>query len=295
VHRRHQHINIPTEIIRTLAAIAETGSFTKAGDKLGLSQPAISAQVKRLQVLVGGPVFNKHGGGIALTDRGRLALDYARRLLNANDQILALGGTMRDGTAIRIGLSNVYVEPFLRLHGARAGMLAGYIQCDTSPELERGLSNGYLDAAVLVNPPNTSARVVAEWRESFAWMRARDFVLSPGAAIPLIGWPGSIGDQIAIDALEGQGLSYKFVFACLDHRARISAAAAGLGVTLLPLRNPAEPLIVARDHYLPPLSPVRACVCVRAGSDRPAMRPLLAMLSALAPAEPAPVASARRA
>jgi DNA-binding transcriptional LysR family regulator len=293
VHRRHQHINIPTEIVRTLAAIAETGSFTKAGDKLGLSQPAISAQVKRLQVLVGGPVFNKHGGGIALTDRGKLTLDYARRLLEANDQILALGGSMRDVAAIRIGMSAVYVESFLRLHGRRAGALAGYIHCDTSPELERGLADGYLDAVVLINPPKTSGTVVAEWTEPFAWMRSRDFVLSPGAAIPLIGWPGSVGDQIAIAAMEGQGLAYRFIFACLDYRARIGAAAAGLGITVLPLRNSAEQLVVARANYLPSQPPARACVCNRTGRDRPALQPLLAMLSALAPPEPAAATALR--
>src|SRR6185503_15601751 len=172
---------------------------------------------------------------------------------HANDQILALGGSKRDAAAIRIGMSNVYVESFLRLHGSRAGALTGHIHCDTSPELERGLANGYLDAVVLINPPKTSGTIIAEWSEAFAWMRSRDFVLSPGAAIPLIGWPGSVGDQIAIDAMEGQGLAYRFTFACLDHRARISAAAAGLGITVLPLRNSADPLIVAHDYYLPPL------------------------------------------
>ncbi len=59
MHRRYQHINIPTEIVRTLVVIAEMGSFSKAGEKLGLSQPAISAQMKRLQVLVGGTIFER--------------------------------------------------------------------------------------------------------------------------------------------------------------------------------------------------------------------------------------------
>jgi DNA-binding transcriptional LysR family regulator len=62
MHRRHQHTNIPTEIIRTIVSIAETGSFSKTGEKLKLGQPAISAQVKRLQLLIGGPVFEKAPG-----------------------------------------------------------------------------------------------------------------------------------------------------------------------------------------------------------------------------------------
>ena len=53
MQRRYQHTNIPTEIVRTIVVIAEAGSFSKAGERLGLSQPAISAQVKRLQMMVG--------------------------------------------------------------------------------------------------------------------------------------------------------------------------------------------------------------------------------------------------
>ena len=43
MHRRHQHLNIPIEIVRTVVAISETGSLSKAGDRLGLSQPAIKS------------------------------------------------------------------------------------------------------------------------------------------------------------------------------------------------------------------------------------------------------------
>src|ERR1700748_1798292 len=96
MYRRHEFINIPIEILRTVVAVGETGSFSKAGTRLGLSQPAISAQVKRLQILVGGPVFAKTAGGMTFTDRGQRVLGYARRLIEINDQILSLGGSMHE-------------------------------------------------------------------------------------------------------------------------------------------------------------------------------------------------------
>src|SRR5580692_11183677 len=105
MHRRYQYINIPTEIIRTVIAISELGSFSKAGAKLGLSQPAISAQMKRLQGLVSGDVFEKAGGGISFTPMGRLILTHAKKLLDANDQILSIGGAENDAQQIRLGLS----------------------------------------------------------------------------------------------------------------------------------------------------------------------------------------------
>src|ERR1700760_1230564 len=92
MHRRHQHLNIPIEIVRTVVAISETGSLSKAAERLGLSQPAVSSQVKRLQNLVGGSLFLKTANGTTTTDLGKLALLQARRILEANDQLLRLGG-----------------------------------------------------------------------------------------------------------------------------------------------------------------------------------------------------------
>src|ERR1044071_6529692 len=108
MHRRHQHINIPTEIIRTVVLIAETGSFSKAGEKLRLGQPAVIAQDKRLQLLVGGAVFEKAPGGVAPTARGRQVLAHARKLIDANDQILSIGGAVRDRPSLRLGLAALY-------------------------------------------------------------------------------------------------------------------------------------------------------------------------------------------
>ena len=81
MHRRHQSTNIPTEIIRTIVMIAEAGSFSKVGQGLGLSQSAISAQVKRLQYMVGGPIFQRITGGVSFTAKGKIILTQARRIL----------------------------------------------------------------------------------------------------------------------------------------------------------------------------------------------------------------------
>ena len=98
--------NIPTDLLRTLVAVVDLRSFTKAAVSLGLTQPAVSAQIKRLQFLLGGEVFDRSVQGISLTPEGEMVVSYARRLLSINDQIVRLGGgAPRPELVIRVGIS----------------------------------------------------------------------------------------------------------------------------------------------------------------------------------------------
>jgi DNA-binding transcriptional LysR family regulator len=282
MHRRHHQTNIPTEIVRTLSVIAETGSFSKAGARLSLSQPAISAQVKRLQVLVGGAVFDRVAGGVSLTPRGQTVLAYARKLLEANDQILSLGGATRDAPHLRLGLSNHFVEQILPIWKDAALGVPVSFYCDHSQELAKGVSDGYLDIACLLNPPE-EIQLAAHWEEKFIWARAKDLLVSPGAPVPLITWPGNILDSVTVRALEKAGLAYRAVFASPCGHSRVAAARSGLGFIGLPERQVEAPLIVANDYYLPALDVLRAGIAVREGLKTEAARRTIDLFKQLIP------------
>src|SRR5437763_3100576 len=86
-------LNIPTDLLRTLVTVVEMRSFTKAARSLGVTQPAVSAQIKRLQSLLGYRLLDKGRPGVSLTPRGEIVVGHARRLLLINDHILqAIGG-----------------------------------------------------------------------------------------------------------------------------------------------------------------------------------------------------------
>jgi DNA-binding transcriptional LysR family regulator len=106
--------NIPTDILRTLIAVVDLQSFTKAAVSHGVTQPAVSAQIKRLQVLLGGELFDRSSQGVRLTPHGELVVSYARRLLSINDQIVHLGSAgPRPQLVIRVGTSSDYVASHL--------------------------------------------------------------------------------------------------------------------------------------------------------------------------------------
>jgi DNA-binding transcriptional LysR family regulator len=283
MHRRHQHINIPTEIIRTVVSIAETGSFSKAGEKLKLGQPAVSAQVKRLQLLIGGPVFEKAPGGVVPTARGRQVLAHARKLIDANDQILSIGGAVQDRPPLRLGLAALYVDDFLSRWRPDQFDGAVHFVCDHSAELGRGLIEGYVDVGCIVNPPPDAGDLIAGWSEQSVWVRAKDFVLSPGAPVPLVSWPGGFLDRLSVDALEKAGLSYRVVFASADYEARLAAVRARIGLMALPSRKVPEGLIVAKEYYLPVLDLLPAGIVVRADRRNLKSHPIIEALRSLAP------------
>ncbi|SFC58525.1 LysR family transcriptional regulator [Streptomyces aidingensis] len=88
--------------LKTVRAIADAGSLTKAATALGLPQPALSAQLKRIERTLGGPLFDRGRHGVRLTALGELVLERARVLLPAvrelQEDAVRLART-RDGAA----------------------------------------------------------------------------------------------------------------------------------------------------------------------------------------------------
>src|SRR5690348_406524 len=96
--------NIPTELLRTLIAVVDLRSFTKAAQSLGVTQPAVSAQIKRLQLLLDCELFDKSAPGVSLTSSGELLVNYARRILSLNDQIVEMAVPGLGVRPLRLGV-----------------------------------------------------------------------------------------------------------------------------------------------------------------------------------------------
>ena len=119
-------INIPTELLRTFVAVVDLRSFTKAAQSLGITQPAVSAQVKRLQQLLGGDLMDKSAPGVALTQMGETVLAYARRLLAINDQILSFTGPPAAAPhAIRVGMPGDFVGAAFAVGSGQFSRISG--------------------------------------------------------------------------------------------------------------------------------------------------------------------------
>jgi DNA-binding transcriptional LysR family regulator len=97
-------MNLELRHLKVVCAIAETGSVTKAASQLGLAQPALTAQLQRIERTLGGPLFERDRRGARPTALGELVLSRARVLLPAmkglQDEAARLAGS---GTDERMG------------------------------------------------------------------------------------------------------------------------------------------------------------------------------------------------
>jgi DNA-binding transcriptional LysR family regulator len=253
--------NIPMEIVRTVVAVSELGSLTKAADRLGLSQPAVSSQMKRIEVMVGGPIFNKTANGTVSTHLGKHILHQARRILEANDQMLRFNEDVPAG--VRLGMSTLFVRPFVKARMATS-LSRVYIHSDHSTTIAKALMDGFIDIACIFETPEISADIsqfiIDEREEQLVWVRSKDFVLSPGSPIPVSTWPG---DDWMIRTLTNRGLAFRIVMNSPDHHAKEAAVEAGLGLTAMPSRMVPASLVIAKEYYLPALPKFKTLLCAR--------------------------------
>ncbi|WP_455352789.1 LysR family transcriptional regulator [Streptomyces sp. SYSU K217416] len=104
--------------LKTIRAIADAGSLTKAATVLGLAQPALSAQLKRIERSLGGLLFERGRDGVRATALGDLVLDRARVLLPAVHEL--------QEEALLFARSRVQ-KPGFRLGGTHGPLLGGLV------------------------------------------------------------------------------------------------------------------------------------------------------------------------
>src|ERR687888_297129 len=199
--------NIPTELLRTLVAVVDLRSFTKAAHSLGITQPAVSAQIKRLQSLLGGELFDKSAPGVALTEKGQRVVQYARRLLAINDQIFGLTtqGDMPD--RVRLGCPTDFLpeQVFQVVDEFRRKQPGFLLQAETdhSENLLRHFRQGEFDLVLALSDAAQSIQARYSWAEPLVWVGASDEAFEPEGPVSVFGFGDhSLSRQLSLSVLE---------------------------------------------------------------------------------------------
>jgi LysR family nitrogen assimilation transcriptional regulator len=138
--------------------VAELGSFTRAAQALNIAQPALSRQVRLLEVELRQNLLVRNGRGATPTQAGQLLLEHGRGILHQVERAREELGRVRSGLSGRVALglppsvARVITVPLTRAFRQRMPEAQLSISEGLSSAMQENLQNGRLDIAVLYNP-----------------------------------------------------------------------------------------------------------------------------------------------
>ena len=142
--------------------VAELGSFTRAAQALQVAQPALSRQVRLLEVELRQNLLVRNGRGATPTEAGQLLLEHGRGILHQVDRAREELARVRSGLAGRVAVglppsvARVLAVPLTRAFRQRLPEAQLSISEGLSTAMQENLQSGRLDIALLYNPSLTS-------------------------------------------------------------------------------------------------------------------------------------------
>ncbi|WP_347557667.1 LysR family transcriptional regulator [Robbsia sp. KACC 23696] len=210
-------LSLEIDLLRSFVVIAETRALTRAADKVGRTQSALSQQMKRLEEIVDQPLFQRTGRGMRLTYPGERLLVHAQRILRAHDEAMAdVCGTGLSG-AIRFGCPDDYAAVFLPRLLRRFASLHPQVQvevlCAPTTRLLEHVAVQAVDLALIsVTESASDADIIR--REPLVWVGYPGVDAAQFDPLPLaLSDPDTLDHLAACDVLQRAGRAFRIAYA----------------------------------------------------------------------------------
>jgi DNA-binding transcriptional LysR family regulator len=146
--------------LRTFTAVAQEGHLTRAAERLHISQPAVSGQIKALEQQFGVRLFDRSASGMVLTPAGRELLTYTQKVIGAADQLRRAAQRLAGADAVigRLRIGTVSDPETNRLGDLLAAAMARHpgldleLQQEVSGAAPRAVKDAHLDASFYYGP-----------------------------------------------------------------------------------------------------------------------------------------------
>jgi LysR family carnitine catabolism transcriptional activator len=231
--------------------VARLGSFARAAEVLGLSQPALSQSVSQMEGQLGAKLFRRTTRALSLTEEGTLLLPRAEAILDSVEEAVALVRDQSQESRARISLgalpslAPVFLPEILRVFRTQHPAARVAVTDGTTEVLYAGVESGHIDLAIgsrLAGHPGV--RFWPVLRERFALVLPRTHPLARQASVT---WaealrhdfiafpPSSAGHAAMAEALAEMGLALNPVMTFAQSITALNMVAGGAGVTALPM------------------------------------------------------------
>jgi DNA-binding transcriptional LysR family regulator len=231
-------IDLDFDLLRCFVAVADTGGFTAAGERIGLTQSGISVRIRKLEERLGRRLLARTSRSVTPTEEGELFLSYARRMVDLNDEAVGrlVGGSPQG--RLRLGMAD-YVIPHLlpnllgrfnRLYpGVKMEMRTG-LSMDLLPGFERGELDLVIAGRGMVFKDGGLL-----YRDSLIWVAAPGFELRLDRTVPLVTLPPHCTHRgISLEALDQAGIPWEIVYVSSSTAGVHAAVRGGLGIAMIP-------------------------------------------------------------
>ena len=273
--------DIKLKDLRYLVAVADTRHFGRAAERCCVSQPTLSAQLKKLEQYLGVQLIERQPKRVMLTRIGEEIVARARRILEASDEVVTLARTHRDPLAGTLGIALLpTIGPYLLprvarpIHKALPRLELRLYEYQTAPMLER-LRAGEIDMGILALPVDLEGLEACElYDEPFVVALPEQHRLAKHSSIRVENLKNEtlllledghcLRDQ-ALEVCSRIGVHEKQDFRATSLETLRQMVATGAGVTLLPELASIGPRGNSRGVVIRPFvrpAPVRRIGCV---------------------------------
>ncbi|MDP9503853.1 LysR substrate-binding domain-containing protein [Pseudomonas protegens] len=260
-------------LLRSFVAVADCQNFTRAAERLHLTQSTVSQQVRRLEESLGCQLLDRDQRRVVATVEGERLLAYARRILALHEEASDVLINQRGEEVLRLGVPEDFAAerlmPMLSRFGRDYPAVRLEVTSGLGPELLRQFRRGEFDL-LLVKQMGHSDDCVESWPEPLCWV---DSVRQPALGrdpLPLVAFPvGGLYRQEMLHHLEVGGWPWRIAYSSASLASVCSAVAAGLGISLLPVRVLGKGhRMLDADSGLPDIQGVRLALYAGSGLSR---------------------------
>lgn len=250
-------MTIDTISLQCFIAAAETASFTKAAERVGRTQSAVSQQIAKLENLLGKTLF-KRAKNLELTSEGEIFLNYAKQIFSLHRETIDhfkepnLKGEVRFG--IPDDFASVFLYQVLSEFTSIHPNVSLHIECDLTLNLYEDFKKKKLDLVLLKMPCPKNVELATELSsEKLCFVGNADLIKNQ-KTIPLVLSPKPcVYRKSAIEALDKKKIKWRIAFSSHSYSGITAAVKAGLGVTILPQKMVPKDLTIIRSDLLPKL------------------------------------------
>jgi len=255
-----RQMNFDIDCLRSFLVVADTMSFSRAAESVGRSQSTVSQQIAKLESQVGkGLLTRRKGRVIELTSEGGKLVQYARRILQLNDEAYA---SMSDDAltgSVRLGVPLDFFgrdfTAWLARFKNRHPMVGLEVESNQSESLMKRSARGEFDLAFFKQETGANHGTVA-LREQLVWVSGPNYAPDAGDSVPLILFPeGCAYRRCAVAALQDHKRPWHLSFVSPSFECLKSAAVEGMGITVLARALVTPPLRVVRHGLRLPQLP----------------------------------------